>query len=178
MSFLRKFTAVDLITIAMFALMFRIVGMPIYRWTGVFFPYNIGIRFMEDCILAAICCILVGKRGTLSLYAIIYWFVNFVFEGEDLVWLIGMWAPIILTELYLSTRKNYLETLGQSVLGIGGIWGMLFAAVYWVYLWYYYLLVYPMTVVATSYGITIALSIVGAVIGFGIGKKIKPLMPV
>lgn len=174
--FLRNFTAVDLVTIAVFAVIFRVAGIPIYRFTEFFFPYNIGIRFMIDCILAGTAVVIVGKRGTLTIYAVTWWLINFVFEGEDLAWIIGMWIPIIATELYLSYGVNYKLTRKSAVIGIGILWGSLFAAIYWIYLQYFYLLIYPIEVIATSFAITVVLSIVGGLTGLSIGDRLKGLV--
>jgi hypothetical protein len=174
---LGQFTAIDITTIAVLAVLFR-VSMFGYRLTMAAFPYNIGIRFFFDVLLACIVVLVVRKRGALAAYAITWWLINFVVEGEDLVWLFAFWIPIVAAEWYLGRTPNGIEhiTPRRLVMGVGVLYGALLGAIYWVYLPTYYQLEYAPVTIAISLGIIVAMCILAAVIGGRFGKRIEGLV--
>lgn len=171
----RTFNGIDIVTIGVLAVLFRVVGMPFYRVTSAAFPYNIGTRFFVDVFLATVAVLLVRKKGTLFAYTLVWWIINFVVEGEDLVWLIGMWFPMIAGEWYLSTRAEYGGNLRDAIIGVGLLYGFFFAVVYWVYLLTFYELVYTVPVIAASLGITLVGALLGPYLGYLFGKRLQPL---
>jgi hypothetical protein len=176
LSGLRSFNGVDIVTIGVLAVLFRVAGMPLYRITEGVFPYNIGLRFMIDTFLAVLAVLLVRKKGTLFAYVLVWWLINLTLEGEDLVWLIGMWFPMIAGEWYLSTRPVYGGKLKDILIGAGLAYGFFFAVVYWVYLIVFYKLIYPVPVIAISLVICLVGVLVGPYLGFLFGTRIKPLL--
>lgn len=172
----RAFSGIDIVTIGVLAILFRVVGMPFYRITSATFPYNIGTRFLVDVFLGTIAVLLVRKKGTLFAYALVWWLINFIVEGEDLVWLIGMWLPMIAGEWYLSTRAEYGGSLRDVIVGVGLLYGFFFAAVYWVYLVTFYELVYSVPVIIASLAITLVGTLLGAYLGHLFGQRLQPLM--
>jgi hypothetical protein len=171
----RSFTGIDIVTIGVLAVLFRVAGMPLYRLTSATFPYNIGVRFAVDAFLAALAVMLVRKKGTLFAYTLVWWIINFVVEGEDLVWLIGMWFPMIAGEWYLSRQEPYGGKLRNVVIGVGLVYGFFFAIVYWAYLLTFYELVYAVPVILASLAITLIGVLVGPYLGYLFGQRIKPL---
>jgi hypothetical protein len=172
----RRFNGIDIVTIGVLAVLFRVVGMPLYRLTSAAFPYNIGVRFFADVFLAVVVVLLVRKRGALFAYALVWWLINFVLEGEDLVWLIGMWFPMLAGEWYLSSRAQYGGSLRDVIIGAGLLYGFFFAVVYWIYLVTFYELVYTVPVIAASLAITLVGVLLGAYLGYLFGKRLQPLM--
>ena len=172
---IRSFTGIDVVTIGVLAILFRVVGMPIYRVTSATFPYNIGLRFGIDIFLAVLAVVLVRKKGTLFAYTLVWWLINFFVEGEDLVWLIGMWFPMLAGEWYLSTRPTYAGTLRDVMIGVGLVYGVFFGLIYWVYLVTFYELVYSMPVILASIGIILLGAAVGAWLGYQFANRLKPL---
>lgn len=172
---IRSFTGIDVITIGVLAVLFRVVGMPIYRITMAAFPYNIGLRFAIDIFLAVLAVVLVRKRGTLFAYTLVWWLINFFVEGEDLVWLIGMWFPMLAGEWYLSRRPSYAGSLKDVLIGVGFIYGVFFALVYWVYLVTFYQLIYSVPVILGSIAIIAVGAVVGSWLGWQFANRLRPL---
>lgn len=172
-----KLTAVDITTIAVLAVLFR-VSMFGYRLTMAAFPYNIGIRFFFDVLLACIVVGVVRKRGALAAYAVTWWLINFAVEGEDLVWLFAFWIPIVVAEWYLSRTPNGYDgvTPKRMVIGVGLLYGSLLAVIYWIYLPTYYQLEYAPGVIAISLGIIIALCIAASVVGGIFAKRLRDVL--
>lgn len=172
---LRSFNGIDIVTIGVLAVLFRMPGMPLYRITSAIFPYNIGLRFMLDTFLAVLAVVLVRKKGTMFAYVLVWWLINLVLEGEDLVWLIGMWFPMIAGEWYLSSRPVYGGKLKDVLIGVGLAYGFFFSLVYWVYLIFFYKLIYPFPTIAASIVITLVGVLVGPYLGYRFGSRLKPL---
>ncbi len=172
---IRSFNGIDVITIGVLAVLFRVVGMPIYRVTSVAFPYNIGLRFGIDIFLGVLVVVLVRKKGTLLAYTLVWWLINFFAEGEDLVWLIGMWFPMIAGEWYLSSRPTYAGSLKEVLIGVGILYGLFFGLVYWVYLVTFYELVFATPVILASIAIIAVGVVVGSWLGYQFGNRLRPL---
>lgn len=172
---IRSFNGIDVVTVGVMAVLFRVVGMGVYRLTEALFPFNIGLRFGIDVFLATLVVVLVRKKGSLFAYAVVWWLINFVVEGEDLVWLIGMWFPILLGEWYLMTRPVYGGTLKDVIIGVGLCYGLFFGAVYWIYLLTFYQLVYSVPVIVGSLVLTLVGVVIGTYLGFLLAERIKPL---
>ena len=173
---IQSFNGIDVVTIGVLAILFRVVGMGVYRLTEAIFPVNMGLRFGIDVFLATLAILLVRKKGSLFAYAVVWWLINFVVEGEDLVWLIGMWFPILLAEWYLISRPVYGGTLKNVIIGAGLCYGFFFTVVYWVYLLTFYKLVYPVPVIAAALAISLVGCVLGAYLGYLFGRRIKPLL--
>jgi hypothetical protein len=172
-----QFTAVDITTIAVLAVLFR-VSMFGYRLTMAAFPYNIGIRFFFDVLLACLVVGIVQKRGALAAYAVTWWLINFAVEGEDLVWLFAFWIPIVAAEWYLSRTPNGYAgiTPKRMVVGVGVLYGCLLAVIYWIYLPVYYQLEYAPGVIATSLGIIVALCLVASIVGGIFANRLRDVL--
>jgi hypothetical protein len=173
---IQSFNGIDVVTIGVLAILFRVVGMGVYRLTAAVFPFDMGLRFGIDAFLATLAVLLVRKKGSLFAYAVVWWLINFVVEGEDLVWLIGMWFPIILAEWYLCTRPVYGGTLKNVIIGAGLCYGFFFTVVYWIYLLTFYQMVYSVPAIAAALAISLVGSVLGAYLGFLLGRRIKPLL--
>lgn len=171
----RAFNGIDVVTIGVLAVLFRVVGMGVYRLTEGLFPFNMGLRFGIDVFLAALAVVLIRKKGSLFAYAVVWWLINFAVEGEDLVWLIGMWFPILLGEWYLSTRPEYGGTAKDVIIGAGLCYGFFFTIVYWIYLLTFYQLVYSVPAIAGSLVVSLVGCVLGGYLGFTFGSRIKPL---
>lgn len=172
---IRSFNGIDVVTIGVLAVLFRVVGMGVYRLMEVLFPLDMGVRFGIDVFLASLAIVLVRKKGTLFAYAVVWWLINFVVEGEDLVWLIGMWFPILLGEWYLSSRAVYGGNVKDVIIGAGLAYGFFFTVVYWVYLLTFYQLVYSVPAIASSLVVSLIGVVIGAYLGYLFGTRIKPL---
>lgn len=172
---IRTFTGIDVITIGALAVLFRVVGMPIYRVTSATFPYNIGLRFAIDVFLGVLAVVLIRKKGTLFAYTLVWWLINFIAEGEDLVWLIGMWFPMIAGEWYLSSRPTYAGSLKDVLVGVGIVYGLFFGLVYWVYLVTFYELVYAIAAILASVALIAVGVVVGSWLGYQFANRLRPL---
>jgi hypothetical protein len=172
---IRTFTGIDVVTIGVLAVLFRVVGIPLFRLTMAAFPYSGGVRFGIDVFIGVLAVVLVRKPGTLFAYALTWWLINFIGEGEDLVWLIGMWWPMLAGEWYLSSRRTYAGSFKDVLIGVGILYGFFFALIWWILLVTFYALVYPPAVIAASVALIAVAVVVASWLGWKFANRLRPL---
>lgn len=112
-----KFTAVDLITIAIFAVLVRTVFYYAYKALYVAFPLNQIVFPFFMAFTMSILLVLVPKQGTVLLWTITWQGINFFFQGESPLYLL-MYIPIpLITEAVFFFMKRYGADLGSSLIG-------------------------------------------------------------
>src|SRR5574342_622711 len=92
---LQRFTAIDLVTIALFAVILRYAALPVYKALYVVFPWNQALLplFMAFCMATMLA--IVPKPGTTLLWTIVWMAINFFLQGEELVYALGaMLIPV------------------------------------------------------------------------------------
>jgi hypothetical protein len=175
----RGFNAVDLVTLAVFAALYRALW---YVWhaLGFLFPFNqvLSDFFYVLCGLAAF--VIVRKIGAISLFAVAAQLINLFLQGEMLLVCLILITPGLLADLYLYIQakgganimdsKSILITAGI----IAGVWWSLinFAGVFpFIFLT---VLSVPMYIAA---GVTCAVGgWLGALSGFSLGNRVKGLI--
>ena len=77
----KKFNAVDLITVVVFAALVRVLWM-VFKTAGVIFPFNHSFMhfFSSFCLVA--CISVVQKRGAAFYYTVGWCAINFFLQGE------------------------------------------------------------------------------------------------
>ncbi len=173
---LQAFTAVDLITIALFALLLRFVFLYIYKALYVVFPWNQAVfpLFMAFCMATMLA--VVPKPGTVLLWTIVWQLINFFLQGEDLLYVLGSLPIPILTELVFWLMKRYGDDMLSSLVGT-----MVYTAGFkiwdWIALNYIFLIPYalPIALVVSAVAVFISNN-VGAYTGCQFGKRLKSLM--
>jgi len=172
----RRFTAVDLIIIAIFAVLLRTVFYYTYRALYVVFPINqvvfpVFISFVMACLL-----VLVPKQGTVLLWTVTWQMINFFFQGESPLYLL-MYIPIpLLTELVFWLMKRSGDTLSSSLIGnmvyqFGHVIATYFAIVY------VFFMEWPLDSALIILAISVLVSSnFGALAGFQLGQQLKRLI--
>jgi len=87
-----------------------------------------------------------------------------------------MWPPIILGEWFLGRQEPYGGNRTNVVLGVGLLYGVLFAAIYWVYLLTYYQLSYSIPVILGSFALILVACVLGGYLGSVFGERLRPLL--
>ena len=177
-SWLQKFTAVDLITIAIFAVLLRFGFFYVYRALSVAFPFSQAVFpvFLAFCLTGVLA--LVPKGGAATLFTVAWQLINLFFQGEDVRFLL-MYIPVpIVTELAFVMMKKYGDDMRSAIIG-----SMVYIALATVAVYFAIVYIFLMT----EYTIPIALGIlalstlvsapVGGYIGHKVGVQLKKLLP-
>jgi hypothetical protein len=175
----KRFTAVDLVTLAVFGALYRACW---YIWQifGALFPFNIVLATLFSCLTTVAAVVIVRKFGSFFLCNLAAQLVNFFFQGEALTATIVMILYAILPELYVYSRlkagADPFGNLRDMLIG-----GTLFSASWVALTWG---IVFPVIfLMEFSLGIWISVSvacfvggIVGAWLGYILGDRIKGLI--
>jgi hypothetical protein len=94
-----RFTAVDLVSIAVFALLLRFVFYYIYRALQIAFPLNQAIFPIALAFCIAACLVIVPKRGTILLFTALWLAIDFLFQGESPIYVAVYWIIPIVAEV-------------------------------------------------------------------------------
>ncbi|HKZ43657.1 MAG TPA: hypothetical protein VJZ78_01310 [Anaerolineales bacterium] len=101
----KKLTAVDLITLVVFAALFRILFL-VYKLAEIVFPWNhpAWYFFCMLCLTPAV--MMVRKPGATFLYTVSWLAINFFFQGEIPLWWICAATVPLIPELYMYMRAK------------------------------------------------------------------------
>lgn len=177
----RKVTAVDLITIVIFAVLYRVLWY-FFKFAGVVFPFNHTFVYLF-CAFALVLCWVVVRKPYASVYFTAAWCaINFFLQGElPIYWILVVIAPI-LPELYLNSRSKafanpsdvYSSTKDLVVAAV------LYNAIYEVFVWwsivYPYQIPVPFHLIVIVFAISVVGMIIGTVIAKPLGLKLKALL--
>jgi len=99
----QTFTAVDLVTIAVFAAIYRALW---YVWHALafIFPFNQVINTFFLCLAAVTAAVIVRKSLAMFLYAVAYGIINILLQGELLVTAAIDLSVSFLPVIYLASR--------------------------------------------------------------------------
>jgi hypothetical protein len=175
----RAFTAVDLVTLAALAALFRAFD----YLTGVIafiFPFNTLIMTLAFGVTAMVAATIVRKTGVFTMFTIAAQLINFFVQGETLVAVVIMAFWGVLADVYVYMRlksgadpfTTYRDMVIASFL-LGIVWvvttyGIAFPLIFLVNLSPF---VYGALMVLGIIGV-----VVGGILGFGLGNKIKGLL--
>ena len=103
----KKLTAVDLITVVVFAALFRILFM-VYKLAEIIFPWNhpAWYFFCMLCLVPAV--MIVRKPGATFLFTVSWLAINFFFQGEIPLWWIGAATIPLIPEWYMYMRAKQM----------------------------------------------------------------------
>jgi len=129
--YFKKFNAIDLMTIALFALLMRFVFYYIYRALYLVFPWNQMFFPILGSMVTTIVLVMINKGGTYLFHHIAMWLINLFLQGEDPIYAAGSIPGIIMAELILfvmwkfgseiTSYKSIIAALTVASL-IGGYW--------------------------------------------------------
>jgi ABC-type thiamin/hydroxymethylpyrimidine transport system permease subunit len=175
----QRFTAVDLVTIAVFGALYRALW---YVWNAFnfLFPFNqaLNILFNVMCTIAVL--VIVRKVGAATLFQIAAMLINVFIQGESLlVALIGCTNGIaadLICYVLLRLKSNVWNALGQMTIA-GAVTAFVVSFNLWVTM---FKLVYMIPMESAVFYAVFALSLVAGVLGgmagFGVGDRIKGLI--
>ena len=106
----KALTAVDLITVVVFAALFRILFM-IYKLAEIVFPWNHPAWYFFCMLCLAPALLIVRKVGAMFLFTVAWLAINFFFQGEIPLWWIGAATIPLIPELYMYLRAKQLGSV-------------------------------------------------------------------
>jgi hypothetical protein len=177
---IKTMSAVDLITVVVFAALFRILFM-IYKLAEIIFPWNHPAWYFFCMLCLAPALVIVRKIGTATIFTLTWLAINFFFQGEIPLWWICLITVPLIPELYLYliAKKDGLKPTFDSF-KVQMVAGLIYTALAYVsnMLLIIYALQNPMPKVL-FWPVGVLALIAGALgiwAGFGIGKKIQGLI--
>lgn len=129
-----KFNAVDLMQIALFALLIRFVFFYIYKALYVVFPWNQAIFPLFQAFVLAILLVTINKGGTLTYWSAAWWLINLFLQGEDIIYAIALIPQYLIAEFvsYLLWRRGWEVSNLKSMLLVGSTYfGLNLVLGYW-----------------------------------------------
>ncbi len=177
----KKFTAVDLITVVVFAALVRVLWI-VFKTAGVIFPFNHSfIHFFNSFCLVAVMAV-VKKKRTSFYYTVGWCAINFFLQGEH--W--SYWALIILAplvpELYMNMRSKAFENPDdvfhsfKDLLVCAYVYTVVYFAFVWWSLIYVFLVPIDVTLSILAFIGALILVVPGTWFGYKLGKKINTLI--
>lgn len=175
----KGFNAIDLVTIAVFAALYR-AGWYVWQIFGFLFPFNIVIATFIATLAAVTAAVIVRKVGVFTLYAIASALINFFFQGEALPATIIYLFLGVLSDGYLYMRVKAGEDPFSSFRDMS-IAGMLFSLLWSATNWgivfpIIFLMEFPLGVhIAVAVACFVG-GIIGGMLGYLLGDRLKGLI--
>ncbi|NLK73110.1 MAG: hypothetical protein GX285_08850 [Clostridiales bacterium] len=166
----KKFTAVDLASIAAFSVLVRVLWY-LVKMVDIAFPFNMSLLVLIYALGASAVVVVVHKQWTLLLYTIGWMLINFFLQGELVLFWIYVNGYWILPELFFYARikagvdpqKLFMDT--KSVVLGGFLYGFCGLITLDVAYHYLYMLPIPMNLMIITAGISVITGLVGASLG-------------
>ncbi|MEA3321219.1 MAG: hypothetical protein U9Q88_14525 [Bacillota bacterium] len=179
--FKKKVTAVDLITIVVFAVLYRVLWY-FFKFAGVVFPFNHTFVYLF-CAFCLVLCWVVVRRPYASVYFTAAWCaINFFIQGEiPVYWVLVVLAPL-LPELYLNKRSKSFEkpdmvySSTKDLILAAVIYNIIYEAFVWWSIVSVYQIPVPFHLVVTVFAISIVGMIVGSFAAKKLGLRLKSLL--
>jgi hypothetical protein len=109
----KSMTAVDMITVVVFAALFRILFM-IYKLAEIVFPWNHPAWYFFCMLCLAPALVIVRKPGAMFLFTVAWLAINFFFQGEIPLWWIGVVTIPLIPEAYMYMRTKALGSAKEA----------------------------------------------------------------
>ncbi|USK36598.1 hypothetical protein LIT25_28045 (plasmid) [Bacillus sp. F19] len=169
----KKVTAVDLITIVVFAVLYRVLWY-FFKFAGVVFPFNHTFVYLF-CAFCLVLCWVIVRRPYASVYFTAAWCaINFFIQGEiPVYWVLVVIAPL-LPEIYLNMRRKAFANADEVYSSTKDliVAAVLYNMVYEAFVWWSIISVYQIPVPFNMIAIVFAISIIGMIIGAAIARKL------
>lgn len=173
---LQRFTAIDLVTIALFAVILRYAALPVYKALYVVFPWNQAVfpLFMAFCMATMLA--IVPRPGATLLWTVVWMLINFFLQGEELVYALGSMPIPIITEIVFWLMKRWGGDLTSALVGT-----MVYTAGFkiwdWIALNQIFQIPYelPIFLLVSAVAVFITNN-VGAYVGHKLGMRLKRLV--
>jgi len=176
----KALTAVDLITVVVFAILFRILFL-VYKLAEIVFPWNHPVWYFFAALTLIPALLITRKVGATFLYTVAWLAFNFFFQGEIALWWIGALTIPIIPEIYLYYRSKQSGTQAvftnlKDLLIVGGIYTLLAYATNIVLILFALLNPMPRILVWPVGALALVLGLLGAWAGYWLGKRISGLI--
>lgn len=177
----KKFTAVDLITVVVFAALVRVLWI-VFKSAGVVFPFNHSFMhfFSSFCLVA--CIAVVKKRNAAFYYTIGWCAINFFLQGEHWsYWVLVVLLPFV-PEFYMKSRATHFENPQDVYHSFKDllVFAMIYTIIYFVFVWwsliYVYLIPIDWTLSALAFAGALILVVPGTYFGYKMGTRISALI--
>jgi hypothetical protein len=169
----KKVTAVDLITIVIFAVLYRVLWY-FFKFAGVVFPFNHTFVYLF-CAFCLVLCWVIVRRPYASVYYTAAWCaINFFIQGEiPVYWVLVVIAPL-LPELYLNMRSKAFKNRDEIYSSTKDliVAAVLYNVIYEAFVWWSINSVYQIPVPFNLIAIVFAISIIGMIFGAFIAKRL------
>lgn len=170
-----RLNGVDLLSVAVLGILSRIFYYA-YAALGILFPYNVGVLSAFMLFPGIIALTLVYKKGTFTVYTISWLIISFLFQGENVAWLLFAWIPIVVAELVrIPFTKQESQTLTSSLV-IGLSYGLSYLIGMILYISLIVKAYFPVQTWAVVVIIGIVAGIVAAILGYYVGKALKKIV--
>lgn len=177
----KKFNAVDLITVVVFAALVRVLWI-VFKSAGVVFPFNHSFMHFFNSFCLVACIAVVKKRWAAFYYTVGWCAINFFLQGEH--W--SYWALVILTplipELIMKARGKSFENPDDVYHSFKDllVFAYIYTIIYFVFVWFTLLKIFLIPInwglSALAFGLALVLVIPGSWFGYKLGKKINTLI--
>ncbi len=177
----RNLSAVDLITLVVFAVLFRILFM-VYKMAEIIFPWNHPAWYFFAMLTLAPALFIVRKPGSFFIYTVAWLAINFFFQGEIPLWWIGAVTIPIIPEIYMYLRAKQLGNIKapftnlKDLLVAGGIYTLLAYVTNMTLILFALGNPMPRWMIWPVAVLSLILALVGTWIGTGVGKRISGLI--
>lgn len=177
----KKFNAVDLITVVVFAAMFRVLWI-VFKMAGVVFPFNHSGMMLFSSFSLVICLAVTKKRFAGVFYTIGWVCINFFLQGEIPHYFACIIILPLLSELYIAGRSKMFDNPDDVFHSFKDmmVYSVLYNVIYFV--WNFIMIIYvfliptPMNLVIIAFVIGLALIVLGTYLGLRAGVKINALI--
>jgi hypothetical protein len=170
-----RWTAVDLITVALLGVVWRVLWY-FSRSFQFVFPWNhpLGGGFLMILPLA-VAIGLIRKPGVATLYYLSWMLFNLAFQGEAPLSLLVFLPVGIVADLYLWYKRDSMDKTSTIVVACL-LTGLVFGAILYPMYVYYFLLPVGIGVWAAVLAVSMVTTAVAAVIGAQFARKVRPLL--
>lgn len=177
----KKFNAIDLITVVVFAALFRVLWV-VFKMAGVVFPFNHSFMMLFSSFSLIICLAVVKKRFAGVYYTIGWVCINFFLQGEIPHYFACIVLLPLIPELYVAAKSKLLKNPDDIFHSAKDmmVYSILYNTIYFV--WNFIMIIYvfliptPMNLVYVAFAIGAVLMVVGSYLGLKVGVKINSLI--
>lgn len=177
----RKVTAVDLVTVVIFAVLYRVLWY-FFKFAGVVFPFNHSFVYLFSAFCLVLCWVVVRKPYVSVYYTVAWCAINFFLQGElPVYWALVLIAPL-LPEMYLKSRSKRLKKPEDAYISTKDliVAALLYNVIYEIFVWWTVIDLYkipvPYNLLMIVFGISIIGMIIGAILAKPLGVKLKKLI--
>lgn len=177
----KKFNAVDLITVVVFAALVRVLWI-VFKSAGVVFPFNHSFMHFFNAFCLVACISVVKKRWSAFYYTVGWCAINFFLQGEHWsYWSLVVLAPL-LPELIMMIRSKAFKNPDDVFHSFKDllVFAYIYTTTYFVFVWFTLIKIFLIPIdwglSIVAFILALVLVIPGSWLGYKLGKKINTLI--